>query len=160
MPPSKSLGVGAADVTTWVGGEEGRRRPFLNSRSRRRGMRVCAEAGCPVLTKETRCEQHQRPQSSKGWTEDHDRVRGTTLQKLRRELFAREPLCRQCRKNGRTRAATIRDHITPLAEGGTDDDANIQPLCRWCSDDKTREESKRGSARRGRGGVISKKQSF
>lgn len=72
------------------------------------------------------------------------RMRGTTLQNARRELFDREPLCRECRKHDRTTAATIRDHIVPLAEGGTDDDSNIQPLCQDCSDLKTQQESKRG----------------
>ena len=43
--------------------------------------------------------------------------------------------------------ATIRDHVVPLAEGGEDDEENVQPLCQDCSDAKTREESKRGQRR-------------
>lgn len=93
-----------------------------------------------------------------GWGQDTGRVRGRRLQALRARLFANEPLCRTCVQAGRTRAATIRDHIVPLAEGGTDDDSNIQPLCKDCSDAKTREESKRGMRRHpnGRGHVISR----
>jgi 5-methylcytosine-specific restriction enzyme A len=43
--------------------------------------------------------------------------------------------------------ATIRDHIVPLAEGGTDDDLNSQPLCAACHRRKTERESARGAAR-------------
>jgi 5-methylcytosine-specific restriction enzyme A len=75
------------------------------------------------------------------------RVRGSKLQALRKQLFAEEPLCRECRKHGLTRAASIRDHIKPLAEGGTDAPSNIQPLCGDCSRVKTQEESKRGRER-------------
>lgn len=72
---------------------------------------------------------------------------GRALQRARAELFEREPLCRKCKAKGRVTAATIRDHVIPLAEGGTDDDENIQPLCQTCSDVKTAEEAKRGAAR-------------
>ena len=61
---------------------------------------------------------------------------------LRDVLFAKEPLCRTCGA-----AATIRDHIIPIAEGGTDDSSNIQALCKDCSDAKTHQESKRGIRR-------------
>jgi hypothetical protein len=43
--------------------------------------------------------------------------------------------------------ATVRDHIVPLAEGGTEDESNIQPLCLDCSDAKTERESMRGVRR-------------
>lgn len=67
----------------------------------------------------------------------HQRGYGARWQKLRLVILAREPLCRSCRAHGRTRAATIVDHITPKANGGTDDDANLQPLCVACHDAKT-----------------------
>ncbi len=41
----------------------------------------------------------------------------------------------------------ICDHIVPTAEGGSDDDSNLQWLCKQCSDTKTQEESKRGVGR-------------
>jgi 5-methylcytosine-specific restriction protein A len=76
-----------------------------------------------------------------------NRIRGRELQRRRAKLFAREPLCRLCKAHGRVTAATIRDHIKPLAEGGTDADSNIQPLCLDCSDAKTAAESARGRKR-------------
>lgn len=72
------------------------------------------------------------------------RITGRPLQRLRAELFAQEPLCRACVAAGRTTAATIRDHVIPLAEGGSEDPSNIQPLCGPCSDAKTAAESARG----------------
>jgi hypothetical protein len=66
---------------------------------------------------------------------------------MRAELFQREPLCRECKVHGRLSEAVIRDHIKPLAEGGQDVDANVQPLCQACSDAKTATESARGVAR-------------
>jgi 5-methylcytosine-specific restriction protein A len=74
-------------------------------------------------------------------------VRGRALQRRRAILFTREPWCRICRDAGRWTLATIRDHIVPLAEGGTDDETNEQPLCRRCSDQKTAEEARRGRDR-------------
>lgn len=32
------------------------------------------------------------------------------------------------------------DHIIALANGGTDDDSNLQVLCGWCHGDKTSED--------------------
>jgi len=75
------------------------------------------------------------------------RIRGRRLQRLRRWLFERAPLCVMCQTHGRVSVATIRDHIVPLAEGGRDADDNVQPLCQACSDTKTAREAKRGTAR-------------
>jgi 5-methylcytosine-specific restriction protein A len=72
------------------------------------------------------------------------RKAGRWLQRERAALFQREPLCRECAKVGRTSVAMIRDHITPLFEGGKDVESNIQPLCQRCSDAKTAAESNRG----------------
>jgi len=66
---------------------------------------------------------------------------------MRARLFSRSPLCVHCQANGRIAVATIRDHVIPLAEGGTDDETNEQALCEPCSDEKTRAESARGVRR-------------
>lgn len=72
------------------------------------------------------------------------RTTGRRLQSQRAALFGREPLCRECTKHGFTTIATVRDHIVPLAEGGQDDDSNIQPLCDDCHREKTLAEALRG----------------
>ncbi len=55
------------------------------------------------------------------------RVRGLAL----------EPLCRECKKRGRITAATVRDHIVPIAQGGSNEESNIQSLCAPCHNRKT-----------------------
>ncbi len=77
------------------------------------------------------------------------RIRGRKLQTLRRRLFCAQPWCRLClaKTPQRFTFATIRDHVVPLAEGGTDTDDNIQPLCIDCSDAKTANEATRGHQR-------------
>lgn len=103
--------------------------------------RPCASPGCPHFQGD--CPIHVKP-AQYGWRQDTTRVRGRKLQRLRAKLFDGEPLCRACAAQGRTTVATIRDHILPLAEGGTDALDNIQPLCLSCSDLKTRAEARRG----------------
>lgn len=106
-----------------------------------RACRVCGRLGCA---------EH----AGRGWNRvvEIPRMRGRRLQAARARLFAEHPLCVLCRAAGRYTAATIRDHVVPLAEGGPDDDSNVQALCVDCSDAKTRRESARGVRRAGPGG--------
>lgn len=108
----------------------------------------CTHPGCGALVTDGsgRCPKHQR----KSWVKKPTapkRITGRKLQRLREELFQREPLCRQCLKAGIVRLASERDHITPLEEGGTDEDANVQPLCKECHDSKSKAERARGVRR-------------
>jgi 5-methylcytosine-specific restriction protein A len=93
------------------------------------------------------CAAKRRPQSPHGWRNDVTRLRGHKLQVARAALFRRQPLCVMCLAEGRTTAATIRDHIIPLAEGGAECESNTQGLCQAHSDTKTRCEAKRGRQR-------------
>ena len=106
--------------------------------------RVCS---IPKCTTPLNCTQHQ----VEAWrTRDRPivtRIRGRELQRRRRALFARNKWCVHCADMGRQTLATIRDHIVPLAEGGSEDDTNIQGLCLDCSDRKTETESLRGVRR-------------
>ncbi|MDO8319080.1 HNH endonuclease signature motif containing protein [Rhodoferax sp.] len=45
---------------------------------------------------------------------------------MRAALYSGNPLCVECDRLGRVTLATQRDHIKPLAEGGTDDASNAQ----------------------------------
>lgn len=102
---------------------------------------------CRVLVRDgtSRCALHKLA----AWVgrPEVKRTTGRKLQRQRAALFTREPLCRECAKHGLATPAVIRDHIAPLAEGGSDDDGNVQPLCRPCSDAKTAAESARGRRR-------------
>lgn len=68
------------------------------------------------------------------------RIRGRKGVELRKRRLRNEPLCRMCKDEGRVRAATVVDHVKPLALGGTDTDDNCRSLCREHHDQVTREE--------------------
>ncbi len=76
----------------------------------------------------------------------HQRGYGSQWQKLRKVVLAREgALCQPCLAQGRTTRGAIVDHITPKADEGTDDLANLQVICHACHTMKTAMESARGS---------------
>lgn len=77
------------------------------------------------------------------------RITGRRLQTLRDRLFSSNPLCVECKRLGKVTLATQRDHIKPLAEGGADDDSNVQGLCHDCHEDKSLAEAFRGRRRGG-----------
>jgi len=110
----------------------------------------CAHVGCNILvqggTPGGRCPAHTlapwRPR-----VQPVPRIRGEKLQHLRAQLFMRTPLCVLCEQHGRITMATIRDHIVPLADGGTEDDSNTQALCWTCNELKRQTEAKSGRAK-------------
>ena len=110
--------------------------------------RPCTHPGCGVLVRDGsgRCAKHPKPT----WTKKAQapkRITGRRLQRLRAELFARDPLCADCRRQGRVTLATQRDHILALEEGGQDVEANVQGLCIACHDAKSEAERARGVQR-------------
>lgn len=108
----------------------------------------CSQPGCGVLVRDgtSRCTKHQREAWAKKPTPTK-RVTGRKLQAMRERLFKGNPLCAECQRQGRVTMATQRDHIKPLAEGGLDDDDNVQGLCMACHDAKSKAESQRGRGR-------------
>ncbi|MFD1709078.1 HNH endonuclease [Ottowia sp. GY511] len=112
--------------------------------------RPCSAPGCGVLVHDGsgRCAKHARAAWVKA--QPTKRITGRRLQAMRAALFARSPLCAECERQGRVTPATERDHIVPLAEGGADDDTNVQGLCHACHEEKRKAESTRGQ-RRARG---------
>ena len=111
--------------------------------------RPCTHPGCGVLVRDgtNRCERHPRP----AWTKREDapqRIGGRRRQELRAQLLRSQPLCAECERQGRVTLATERDHIVPLAEGGTEDDNNVQGLCPPCHEAKSLGERLRAQRRR------------
>ena len=109
----------------------------------------CSAPGCGVLVRDgtSRCPKHPHPVWAKP-ANATKRVTGRKLQTMRAALFTRQPLCVACEAQGRVTLATQRDHMIPLAEGGADDDSNVQGLCEPCHDAKSKSESQRGRLRR------------
>lgn len=59
-----------------------------------------------------------------------------------------EYLCKPCRRSQRLTLATQVDHITPRAQGGSDDDENLEAICDACQDAKRAIEAAEGRRRR------------
>ena len=72
------------------------------------------------------------------------RVRGRALVQARLDLFRDHPYCERCADDGREVLATVRKHIVPFAEGGTDDLVNIVALCLDCAQVQKADEASRG----------------
>jgi 5-methylcytosine-specific restriction protein A len=71
----------------------------------------------------------------------HQRGYGTEWEHKRKRILARdEGLCVPCRKEGIITLAREVDHIVAKARGGSDDDDNLQSICRPCHKTKTARE--------------------
>jgi 5-methylcytosine-specific restriction protein A len=66
---------------------------------------------------------------------------GSRRWQLMREMqLSKEPLCRECLAVGVSRPATQVDHVVPRSHGGTDDEDNLQSLCRAHHNEKNKAE--------------------
>jgi 5-methylcytosine-specific restriction endonuclease McrA len=78
------------------------------------------------------------------WT-DNKRIRGTTLQNIRKAHFAKHPLCVRCLEKTPPRVAVAveLDHVVPLHQGGIDSPdpfINRAGLCDECHLEKSKTE--------------------
>jgi 5-methylcytosine-specific restriction protein A len=92
------------------------------------------------------CDAHAELRS--GWTKREDRSGSTTSRnyghawriKRARILKRDHYLCQSCAKIGRVTSASEVDHVVSRANGGTEDDDNLQSLCNPCHKAKTATE--------------------
>jgi 5-methylcytosine-specific restriction protein A len=124
-----------------------------------RAPHPCAEPGCSALIygSGSRCEEHRLPKARQNEAQrptSNDRGYGAEWQKIRASYLARYPWCADPygRHEGRRYKATMVDHIRPRKYGGSDEDRNLNGLCRWCHAYKTR----RDGSFEGGGGKTSK----
>jgi len=108
--------------------------------------KLCAVPGCPRLVPsgQTYCAEHERQRQKRIDSKRESanaRGYGNSWRRLRRLVLNAEPLCRECKRNGRIMLATEVDHIVPRANGGTNDFDNLQPLCKSCHSRKTAREN-------------------
>jgi len=105
--------------------------------------RPCPHPGCPKLIgrKQRYCVEHARAAEAR----KPERIRGRALQERNERLFRASPLCVKCQARGIVRQVEHWDHIVPLEQGGADDEANLQGLCKLCHDEKTAEERRQRS---------------
>ena len=75
-----------------------------------------------------------------GWptTSRHARGYGSEWTKRRERILARDRgICQPCLKLGNLHRGSEVDHIVPKSKGGTDDDSNLQTICREAHKAKT-----------------------
>lgn len=76
------------------------------------------------------------------------RTRGRAWQRMRADTLRRDRgLCIICLAAGRVQLAAEVDHVTPLADGGTDTPENLQSLCTPCHLAKSSAEAARRAGR-------------
>jgi 5-methylcytosine-specific restriction protein A len=74
-------------------------------------------------------------------TSRHERGYGTEWTRIRKAILERDcHLCQTCRRAGRVTNANIVDHILSKSKGGTDDERNLEAICKLHHDKKTLEE--------------------
>lgn len=117
--------------------------------------RPCRHPGCGQLVSDGSgyCTRHAAPGSfaDKQRGSRHERGYGTKWDKIRKRIIERDHgLCQECLRNGRvTLVGSVPfsahvDHIVSKVDGGGDEDANLQTLCRQCHQAKTNAEKNRG----------------
>lgn len=113
----------------------------------------CRRPGCRELVYGggNWCDSHRKERVVPGSFSDrhrgsrHARGYGSQWDKLRKRILERDcGLCLVCQAEGRLTAATMVDHIINKAAGGTDDEENLQSICRECHVEKTAREARRG----------------
>jgi len=111
--------------------------------------RQCRQHTCPATTtaRNGYCDAHQAQAS--GWMDERrgsstERGYGGDWKKTRERIMRRDKgLCQPCIRKDRVMPAKAVDHIIPKAEGGTNDDENLEAICKPCHKAKTQAESLR-----------------
>ena len=69
------------------------------------------------------------------------RIRGRKWMATRERIMARDcGMCQPCKRKGQISIGTEVDHITAISNGGSNDDENLEVICRQCHNAKTDED--------------------
>ena len=102
----------------------------------------CTQCGVLVTTGGSRCAQHQVQawESTRRKGTRHERGYGSAWDRTRERILQRDVLCQPCLRHGDVHEGREVDHILPRAMGGSDDDSNLQAICRQVHRAKTSAE--------------------
>jgi 5-methylcytosine-specific restriction protein A len=102
----------------------------------RKPKRPCSYPGCPELTDDRYCEQHQslvNKQYNKYQRDPESNKRyGRSWKRIRDRYIKTHTLCEECQRQGRLTPAEEVHHIIPLANGGSNNKENLMSLCKSC----------------------------
>lgn len=111
----------------------------------------CRYPGCPKLTAERYCTEHQKVVTDHYNHYERDpasRKRyGRAWKRIRDRYIARHPLCEQCQRDDKITPATEVHHIQPLSRGGTHAEDNLMSLCHVCHSSITARDGDRWGRR-------------
>jgi len=96
----------------------------------------CRTQGCNGLVRNGQCNVCGSQRRDKDRAHDaqrgsaHERGYGANWRKVRRSKLASEPLCQDCKANGRVTIATEPHHIKRRRAGGENHFENLMTLCK------------------------------
>jgi 5-methylcytosine-specific restriction endonuclease McrA len=92
------------------------------------------------------CKSHPKPEYRDTKTPKGGRFYSSSRWRKASERHRqREPLCRECKTQGRITVGAVTDHIVPISQGGDPwDENNHQTLCQPCHNRKRQRESRAG----------------
>ena len=110
--------------------------------------RPCSYPGCGLLAdSEQYCAAHKKV-VTKHYNQyqrdpaSHKRY-GRSWKRIRDRYIKAHPLCEECDRNGRIKAAEEVHHIQPLSKGGGNESSNLMALCKSCHSRITAESGDR-----------------
>lgn len=105
--------------------------------------RLCGHVGCGnyALPGKSRCAEHM-DEAGKRVSDNADLYKSAAWSRLRGRQLRAQPLCAECRKQGKMTIATEVDHIIPHKGDKTlfFDANNLQSMCKSCHSQKTARE--------------------
>lgn len=115
----------------------------------RKPLKPCSYPSCPKLTDSRYCAEHKKLVDKQYNLYERDKTSQKFYQSVewkavKKRHLQLEPLCRECKRNGKLTKATMVDHIVPIKQGGLPlDDSNLQSLCWSCHSKKSVQEGSR-----------------
>ena len=110
--------------------------------------RPCAYPGCGLLADSGEyCTEHKKVETKRYNKYQRDPASnkryGRSWKRIRDRYIKAHPLCEECDRNGRIKAAEEVHHILPLSKGGGNETSNLMALCKSCHSKITAESGDR-----------------
>ena len=109
-------------------------------------LRPCPHVGCKEVTRGGRCDKHKQQrradEGSKERLADQRFYNGTRWHKLKELKLGRDPLCEECKRQGRPKLAQHVHHLIPRKRMPELSYvlSNLESLCRSCHGKETARE--------------------
>jgi len=103
-----------------------------------KSTRHCAVPGCPGYAENgPYCAEHRREYNRTIRGPESRRRYDRQWGKIRDLYLSKHPLCEECQRNGRLTPAV---HVHHIIRGGSNDEENLEALCKKCHSRETAKE--------------------